>query len=322
MTNGSMPGPHSDPPSAQDGSLAMRVASWLIGFLPTKKHLASPEWVRETYIGRTYPSMAAIPWTVKQKHTIQETRIDGVRTITVRPILGATRSHIIYTHGGIYLNELGRPHWWIIAELTRRTGATVTVPLYRLAPESTYREAFGYLVSVYREVLRATGPEEVTLMGDSAGGGLAIAQPWAFSAAGLPAPGRIVVFSPWLDVTGTNPGIPAYDAVDPMLSVAGGVQAGLWWAGGEDPRTPLVSPARAPDEMLARVPTTRIYQGTRDICMADATVFRDRAAAAGADVTMRVYPGGFHVFPAFPRLPEAREVYSDIEAFLGRPALP
>lgn len=322
MTSGYAAGPGTVEPSRRDGSWAMRTASRLIGLLPTKRNLNGTDWVNATYPGRTYPSTAAIPWTFKQTHTIQEKRIDGVRTITVRPLLGATRSHIIYTHGGIYINELGRPHWWIIAELTKRTGAAVTIPLYRLAPESTYREAFPYLVSVYREVLRTADPVDITLMGDSAGGGLAVAQPWAFREAGLPAPGRIVAFSPWLDVTGTNPEIPKYDAVDPMLSVAGGVQAGLWWAGGDDPRSPLISPACAPEEMLATVPPTRIYQGTRDVCMADATVFRDRAVTAGADVTMKVYPGGFHVFPAFPRLPESKEVYADIAAFLGRPALP
>jgi monoterpene epsilon-lactone hydrolase len=309
-------------PSTKDGSRPMRAACRLIGLLPTKRNLTGTDWINSKYPHRTYPSMAAIPWTVRQTHTIQEKRIDGLRTITVRPLRGATRSHIIYTHGGIYLNELGRPHWWIIAELTRRTGAAVTVPLYRLAPESTYREAFPYLVSVYRSVLGTAEPADVTLMGDSAGGGLAIAQPWAFREAGLPAPGRVVAFSPWLDVTAANPSIPEYDAVDPMLSVAGGVQAGLWWAGGDDPRTPLVSPACAPDDMLATVPVTRIYQGTRDVCMADAVVFRQRAVAAGADVTLKVYPGGFHVFPAFPRLPESREVYADIAVFLGRPSLP
>lgn len=322
MTSGYAAGTDTVEPSAHDGSRAMRVACRLIGLLPTKRNLTGTDWVNGKYPGRTYPSAAAIPWTFKQTHTIQEKRIDGVRTITVRPLLGATRSHIIYTHGGIYLDEFGRPHWWIIAELTKRTGAAVTIPLYRLAPESTYREAFSYLVSVYREVLRTADPEDVTLMGDSAGGGLAIAQPWAFRDAGLPAPGRVAVFAPWLDVTGTNPTIPKYEAVDPMLSVAGPVQAGLWWAGGDDPRTPLVSPACAPDDLLAAVPPTRIYQGTRDVCMADATVFRDRAVSAGADVTMRIYPGGFHVFPAAPRLPESREVYTDLAAFLGRPPLP
>lgn len=308
--------------AARTGSLPMRLASALIRLLPTKRNLSSTRWVDSRYPDRTYPVAAALPWTFRQTHTIQETRIDGVHTLTVRPLTGATRAHIVYTHGGIYINELSRPHWWIIAELTRRTGATVTVPLYRLAPESTYREAFPYLVSVYREVLRTADPADVTLMGDSAGGALAVAQPWAFREAGLPVPGRVAVFSPWLDVTGTNPAIPGYDAVDPMLSVPGGVQAGRWWSGGDDPRTPLVSPACAPEEMLATVPVTRIYQGTRDVCMADAVVFRDRAVAAGADVTLRVYPGGFHVFPAFPRLPESRDVYEDLARFVGRPALP
>ncbi|MBG6218469.1 acetyl esterase/lipase [Arthrobacter sp. CAN_A6] len=305
-----------------EGSLSVRVASRLIALTPTKDRHRTTDWVEGTYPGRQYPEAAAMPRSLTTLHSIQERLVDGVRTITVRPRKGATRLHIIYTHGGVYINELSRPHWWIVAELIRRTGATVTVPLYRLAPESTYREVFPYLTSVYREVLLTSDADDVVLAGDSAGGGLAIAQCWAFTGAGLPMPSRIIAFSPWLDVTGTNPDVPRYEKIDPMLSVPGAVRAGSWWAGGDDPRTPLVSPACAPADMLGSLPPIRIYQGTRDVCMPDAVVFRDRALEAGADVVLREYPGAFHVFPGLPWLPESRAAYADLADWLGRPALP
>ncbi len=300
----------------------MRLASRVIALTPTKDRHRTTDWVESTYPGREYPEPAAMPRSLAKAHSIQDRLVDGIRTITVRPRKGATRLHIIYTHGGVYINELSRPHWWIVAELMRRTGATVTVPLYRLAPESTYREVYPYLTAVYRGVLQTSDAADVVLAGDSAGGGLAVAQCWAFADAGLPAPSKILAISPWLDVTGTHPDVPRYERIDAMLSVPGAIRAGSWWAGGDDPRTPLVSPASAPAEMLGSLPPTRIYQGTRDVCLPDAVLFRDRAREAGADVVLREYPGAFHVFPGLPWLPESRAAYADLADWLGRPALP
>ncbi|MBP2215582.1 alpha/beta hydrolase fold domain-containing protein [Arthrobacter sp. CAN_C5] len=293
-------------------SMPLRFASAALRLTPTKGHYNSVDWMRGQYLQRTYPSPASLTRALRRLCSVEDYLLDGVRTVTLRPRSGGSGRHIIYTHGGTYINELTTPHWWIIAALIRSTGATVTVPLYRLAPEHTFAEAYCYLTAVYERVLETTASDDVCLAGDSAGAGLAVGQALHFAAVDLPRPGQLVLFSPWLDVTGTNPDIPQYDRVDPMLGVPGAVEAGRWWAGEADPRHPSVSPVFAPPTALAELPPTSIYQGTRDICMADALAFQRKMIDAGGDVVLHRFAGAFHVFVGLPWLRESRAVFADI----------
>lgn len=290
----------------------MRIVNAALALTPTKRHYNSLEWMRAHYLQRDYPTPALLTRALRRLCAVEEQEVDGVRTLTLRPRSGASGRHIIYTHGGTYINELARPHWWIIAALIRATGATVTVPLYRLAPEHSFTETYHYLAAVYRSVLATTGADDVVLAGDSAGGGLAVGQALHFAALGLPRPGHLILFSPWLDITGTNPAIPQYDRVDPMLAVPGAVEAGKWWAGGEDPQHQLLSPLFAQPAALAELPPISVYQGSRDICMADALAFDRVMRDAGRQIAFNRYPGAFHVFVGLPWLPESRAVFDDI----------
>ncbi len=290
----------------------MRFVSAALRLTPTKRHYTSLEWMRSQYLQRVYPTPAALTRVLRRRCTVEDYEVDGVRTLTLRPRSGASTRHIIYTHGGTYINELVSPHWWIIAALIKATGATVTVPLYRLAPEHTFREAYDYLASVYQLVLRTTRADDVVLAGDSAGGGLAVGQALHLAGLGLPRPGRLILFSPWLDITGTNPNIPQYDRADPMLAVPGAVEAGKWWAGREDPQHQLLSPVFATPAALAKLPPVSIYQGSADICMADAIAFEKLLLDVGHGVEFHQYPGAFHVFVGLPWLPESRAVFKNV----------
>ncbi|MHA7272821.1 alpha/beta hydrolase [Arthrobacter sp. TMT4-20] len=300
-------------------SAPMRVVNALLGWTSTKRHYNSLEWMRARYLQRAYPTPAPLPRALRRLCTVEELAVDGVRTLTLRPRSAGPGRHIIYTHGGTYINELARPHWWIIAALIRATGATVTVPLYRLAPEHSFRETYDYLAAVYELVLSTTSADDVVLAGDSAGGGLAVGQALHFAALGLPQPGHLILFSPWLDVTGTNPAIPQYDRVDPMLAVPGAVEAGKWWAAGEDPKHQLLSPIFAPPAALAELPPVTLYQGSRDICMADAIAFDRVMRDTGRVIAFNRYPGAFHVFVGLPWLRESRAVFDDIRRTMAAP---
>ncbi|MFD1846287.1 alpha/beta hydrolase [Arthrobacter flavus] len=300
-------------------SAAMRVVNTVLGLTSTKRHYNSLDWMRAQYLRRAYPSPAPLTRALRRLCTVEELEVDGVRTLTLRPRSASSGRHLIYTHGGTYINELARPHWWIIAALIRATGATVTVPLYRLAPEHSFRETYDYLAAVYRLVLTTTRADDVILAGDSAGGGLAVGQALHFAALGLPQPGHLILFSPWLDVTGTNPAIQQYDRVDPMLAVPGAVEAGKWWAAGEDPKHHLLSPVFALPGALAELPPITLYQGSRDICMADALAFDRVMSDAGCTIAFKRYPGAFHVFVGLPWLRESRAVFADIRQTMPAP---
>ena len=86
------------------------------------------------------------------------------------------------------------------------------------------------------------GAENVSVLGDSAGGGLALAATRELVQRGEPTPGHMVLLSPWLDVTLSDPAIalihdPVTSPAIPALKVAG-----LIWAGDLSTSDPAVSP--------------------------------------------------------------------------------
>lgn len=143
------------------------------------------------------------------------------------------------------MSPLTGPHWWIIAGLMSRTGARVTVPDYLLAAEHTFDESFPAVNAVVDHVLAGAGDHKVVLAGDSAGAGLALAQAIRCRDEATPAPSAVVLFSPWVDVTMSNPEARALEGRDVMLACDGLIAAGQWWAGDRSPLDPD-QPARRP----------------------------------------------------------------------------
>jgi acetyl esterase/lipase len=90
-------------------------------------------------------------------------------------------------------------------------------------------------------------------MGDSAGGGFALALAQALLEKELPQPGNIILISPWLDITMTNPEIPAFEEKDPMLAVYGLAEIGKVYAGNTDPGHYMLSPINGPVVGLAPI---------------------------------------------------------------------
>lgn len=142
----------------------------------------------------------------------------------------------------------------------------------------------------------------MSLVGDSAGAGLALGLAGALPAARLPQPRRIVLISPWLDLTLGDPAVVALAPRDPWLSPAGLVELGRAWAGGDDPADPRLSPVHGPLKDLAPV---SVCIGTRDIFYPDVCRLRERAATEGAAVDVTVRAGAVHVYPLTPT-PEGR----------------
>jgi monoterpene epsilon-lactone hydrolase len=262
---------------------------------------------------RPYPEPAAIPGRLTRLCTVSKTLIRGHAVFTLTPKGGGTGTELIYTHGGAYVNPLVRPHWSLMRALIAASGVTVTAPVYGLAPEHTVDQALPFLQSVYEQVLARAQGRRVYLGGDSSGAALALVQAVQHRSAGLPGPAGLVLISPWVDVTMTNPAIPALEKLDPTLAAAGMAAAGLLWAGGHGPLDPRVSPLFAD---LSGLPKVRIVQGDRDILAADTDRLVRRLRAAGVDVDVRHYAGGFHVFVGAPTLPESRDALTWLASML------
>lgn len=231
---------------------------------------------------------------IRRRHLVTEGEHDGFGVHTVTPRGRAPHCTVVYLHGGAYIAEITSHHWDFISRLADR-GARVIAPIYGLAPRYTYRDAYPFVTRVYREAAELSGP--LTLMGDSSGGGLALglAQTLRDLGEGIRQPDRLMLISPWLDLTITNPDVADVD--DPWLVREGLLEAGRAWAAGEDPTDPRLSPLNGE---LAGLPAIGIHAGTRDLAYPDCVLLRERAVAAGVAAELTVARGGLHVTPLLP----------------------
>ena len=212
---------------------------------------------------------------------------------------------VIYLHGGIYVNEMRRPHISFCDRLAKKISGTVFAPVYPLAPIHTYEETYEIVENLYRHLLTMDKP--IVIMGDSAGGGLSAAFAEYLADNDLPQPKNLILISPWLDVSMSGD----YGDVefDPMLGIDGLREMGETWAGDLDPKDYRVSPLFGEVSELAK---TTLFVGTHEIFYPDVVNFYNRLKDEGVDVELNVGEGMTHVYAIYPLVPESKEAFNHI----------
>ena len=251
----------------------------------------------------------------RRRFDIAEFSSRGFPVVTIAPKGGAKPDapQLLYLHGGGYVMDIAPVHWSAILDLCERLGAGATVPIYPLAPENKARDILHAMRSIYDELVERNGAQNITVMGDSAGGGMALALAQMLTEDGGPAPGRLVLFSPWLDATGTDPGQKAVEPDDRMLSVNGLESCGSMYAGDLPADDYRVSPLFG---KLDDLPPMAIFAGTRDLLVSDSRRLVERLDAAGVtDYEFHEYDDMFHVWMVFP-VPEAKSALDQAADFI------
>ena len=235
---------------------------------------------------------------------VERSDFEGVTVWTLQPPEPST-AYVVAVHGGAYAAEASIFHYLTYAALARETGATVVVPDYPLVSGGgTAAQVVPVTADLIAQLIAQHGAENVSVLGDSAGGGLAVAAVRTLVERGVETPARMVLLAPWLDVTMSDPLSAAIR--DPLLTVASLRKFGTKWAGDLDPTDPIVSPLFG---SLDGLPPTTVFSGSRDMLAADALRLRDRVIAEGiTDVTFVLRNGLIHDWPIFPFLPEAHSI--------------
>ena len=243
-----------------------------------------------------------------RKHHITKRELNGHLVWTIAPKQNAGDKHIIYLHGGAYVNSFASQHWGLMSKLVEALNCTVIAPNYPHAPEYYVHDVFALLLPLYNELAAVAGSSNVSVMGDSSGGGISLALAQRLREDGLEQPGRVILLSPWLDATLSNPEIPEFDKIDPFLGVEGLKYGGQVYARDVDPKSYLVSPVYGSLKDLAPI---SVFIGTRDVFCPDCRKLRDNAAAEGVSLDYREYEGMVHDWMLGP-LPEAKQAINEI----------
>ena len=226
-------------------------------------------------------------------------RLHGMAAAWARPTrCWEKRKVILYCHGGGYTSgNLGysRP---LAAKLAETTGYEVLSFEYRLAPEHPFpaapddaMQAWDYLMHL------GYGARDVVVAGDSAGGNLALVLCHRLKAEGRRLPARLVLMSPWTDMTASGRSYAERADIDPMITMNYIQAVRRVYAGERDLSSPLLAPLLGD---LSHVPPALIQVGSNEILYSDSVRLRDRLVGAGVPCRLEVWKDMWHVFQMFP----------------------
>jgi acetyl esterase/lipase len=244
--------------------------------------------------------------------------LGGRPAALIRPTGLVPNRTVLYLHGGGY--EVGSIAAYRVfaSQLATRLDAIMVVLDYRLAPEHPFPAAIADAVAAYRDLLaRGTEPDQIVVMGDSAGGGLTVATLIALGRENLPPPAAAVCLSPWADLTMTADSYERCSTTDPFLDRDMLVRSARSYLAGADPRDALASPVFASSTEVGALAPLFIQAGAGEVLADDASTLAERIGAAGGSVELELWPDMTHVWHLLgPGVPEARDAIDRIAQFV------
>ena len=234
------------------------------------------------------------PKKISQECYITSNEFIGRKIFTLTPkIKNEKEKYILYFHGGSYIAETSEEHWNFLENLVKDTGYTVILPDYPLAPKYTYEDVFTMIKPLYKEIIERISPEDLIMMGDSAGGGMALALEENLSEENEKLPSKLILISPWLDTRMENSKIDEVQKNDKDLNKEALKLAGIAYKGKNGKDTYLVNPIDGPLDKLKNV---TIYTGTYDILNPDVEILVQRAKEKNVTIDVKEYEECGHIW--------------------------
>lgn len=243
--------------------------------------------------------------------------IKGIPAEWVRPNYKYNNRHIImYCHGGGYTCGSLKYARILASKLALHSGLAVISFEYRLSPENPYPAAIEDAMTVWNYIMQlGYGAREVVLIGDSAGGNLALELALRLTYKNRIMPKGIVLMSPWTDLTMSGESYHTCKSIDPMLTYEYIATARYSYVGLNDSYNddfandvkmndsdfdyskPEYSPLFA---SFVDFPPVLIQVGSNEILKSDSYNLFDKLIKEGVSATLEEYEDAWHVFQMMP----------------------
>lgn len=222
---------------------------------------------------------------VHKKYAISCKKVCENNCYKISSLEKKSKKKVLYIHGGGYVLEADSLEWGMAYSIVKETNATVYFPRYPLAPEHNCTEAFDMLTEIYVNLLRTTLPENIIIIGDSAGGGIALSFAMEIKKKEYPQPSNIILISPVMELSSKSPGNEDYvdylEKRDPMISLEALDIICDWWRGEYDKTDYHVSPRFG--DITGLAPIT-IFSSKSEVLNVFVKMFLKDAKSQGVEV--------------------------------------
>ena len=285
---------------------------------------ARQEYVAKRIRGYFHPAAGEVPvppFAAPSGITHRRFTVNGAKLETLSREGASGGRAVLQLHGGGYvlpLTDLYRI--WGLMQLEQAAAGTVFMVDYRTAPAHQYPAALEDALAAYRYILeQGFAAGDIVVMGDSAGGNLALALAVEIRKQGLPEPGVMALFSPWTSMSASYPSRETSKERDQVLGVKANPVMNKEvfrpsYAGSLPLDDPRLSPVNAD---LSGLPPVLIQTGQYDMFMDEAYALLRKITMDGGDARLTVYPGMPHDFQIFmPELQESRDSFREVADFI------
>lgn len=284
-------------------SLWSKILNNIFIFTNSKKNSSSEEEAKR-FISR----VSKKKYNLKNLKNFTLDLIDSEKVYTFNGSLNQKNSRIIlYVHGGNFVERANKHQLSFAKKIAIQTNSILVFPFYELLPEGNYKKMNELLSLVYKRIL-LTEPKEIIFLGDSAGGGSVLSFAMQLRNVRIFQPSNIILLSPWLDLSMSNPQLYNDAKKDKMNDVDGIRYEGFLWSAGDDVYNPIISPMYGSFENLGKI--SLIFGGQR-ILSSECMKFDEILNNAKIDHNFLFYKNEGHDFAAYPTR-EGRKAIKEI----------
>jgi monoterpene epsilon-lactone hydrolase len=215
---------------------------------------------------------------------------------------------IFYIHGGAYVKGLSSIYYRFIKLLLKKTKLNIIAFDYPLAPKATKDDIYEFLLKTYLDLKKEINEENFIFLGDSAGGGLAFGFLQLLKEKGYYHKNKLILISPWLDLSLENPDIINYVDLDPILDLDTLKYIGNIYKKEDDIKNYLYSPIYGDFKGLGNI---YVFIGTYDILYPDTLLLEKKAKLTNHRLELYIYEKMIHTWVFF-GFKESNQALEDI----------
>lgn len=228
---------------------------------------------------------------------------------------------VLQFHGGAYVYPLNKSFEKMAVRYSDICGgADVLTFDYRVAPENPYPAALDDAVSAYRWLLNnGYACEDIIFIGDSAGGGLALATCLYLRDNQMPLPLCIITESAWTNLNFDGESVETNKEKDPGFYEGSPLTGDLidsTYIGTDSAYNPYISPVYGD---FTGFPPMLMQAGENERLLSDTTDVAVKAESQGVQVQCTVYSQMYHEFQVdAPEIPESQKAFEEMREFVSQ----
>src|SRR5450432_4186007 len=256
-------------------------------------------------LGHIYPADDSVK--------ISAESIEGVSCHWFLPDHSDKNKIVIYLHGGMFVLGSIEGYKAMISHFATAFSARILFVDYALAPEKPFPNAVNEILKVYRELIHKYLDAKITVMGDSAGGGLSATLIKLASEEKLPMPSSVILISPWVYLRGNTESYETRKKMDPILTKDKLMEYANYYAANN------WDEADSGQLNYSSFPPLFILVGSNEILFDDSKLFYEKIKRSQPDTQMKEFENQVHGWPLIDIKSDAsKEALTSIKKFITK----